>query len=130
MLLKPLVGRHLASRWTRRSALSMNLLPMYNVYAGESVQLNTARFDVYKRCKSFRELPPSEDALRLHVKRSAFQAGWIWGNTFSQSQVPSIFDFGWKKDAMGKLVINWAPPINKQLLKDFTTTCKHAKSTL
>ena len=52
------------------------------VYAGESVQLNTARFDIYKRSKSFRELPQSEDALRLHVKRSAFQAGWIWGTHF------------------------------------------------
>ena len=80
MLLKLSVGRHLASRWTRRSVLSMNLLP--DVYAGESVQLNTARFDVYKRSKSFRELPPSEDAFRLHVKRSAFQAGWIWGTHF------------------------------------------------
>ena len=55
------------------------------VYADEFVTLNTARFNVYKRSRSFRELPPSEDALRLHIKRSAFQAVWIWGNTFSQN---------------------------------------------
>ena len=52
------------------------------------------------------------------------------GTHFSKNQVPSIFDFGWKKNSMGKLAIDCAPPINQQLLKDFTTTCKHAKSLL
>ena len=42
----------------------------------------------------FRELPPSNDGLELHILRSAFQAGWVWGNTLSQKATPSNDEWG------------------------------------
>ena len=53
-----------------------------------------------------------------------------WGNTFSQERVPSVREFGWKIDSSGKLTIDWAPDLDRKLLKEFTTTCKHPKSLL
>ena len=101
-----------------------------HVYTDEIVQLNIARFNLYLRCKSLRELPPSEHALYRHIKRSAFQAGWIWGNTFHQERVPSVFDYGWKKDTSSQLAIDWAPDLDRKILNDFIATCKHPKSAL
>ena len=65
------------------------------------MSLETARYFMYKGSTSnkFRELPPAKDSLYLHVLRSAFQSGWVWGNTLTQnSRVPSVEEFGWILD--------------------------------
>ena len=44
-----------------------------------------------------RKLPPTREALQLHILRSAYAAGWIWGMTLQPSdQIPSLVDWRWK----------------------------------
>ena len=42
-----------------------------------------------------RQLPPSKNSLKLHVSRSCFQAGWVWGNTIAQKPCPPATEWGW-----------------------------------
>ena len=44
-----------------------------------------------------RKLSSTREALQLHILRSAYFAGWIWGATLQPSdQIPSPVDWGWK----------------------------------
>ena len=50
-------------------------------------------------------IPPTRDALMLHVKRSTYQAGYIWGQTLlTTPQLPSPSEWGWEK-----LGTTWTP---------------------
>ena len=43
-------------------------------------------------------IPPMKEALRKHVKRAAFQAGHIWGQSqIPKPKVPSPHEWGWVK---------------------------------
>ena len=58
-----------------------------------------------------RVLPPSKNALRLHILRSAYQAGWIWGNSVSQHTPPDTIDWGWSVSSSdNQLQVMWQPP--------------------
>ena len=60
---------------------SQPLLQQFVVYVYlkkyETIDLDELRFNIFKNSSSneFRILPPSKDALLLHVLRSAYQAG-------------------------------------------------------
>ena len=53
-----------------------------------------------------RILPPSAASLALHIYRSAYQAGWVWGNTLSLNPMPSTEFWGWRIHK-GHLCIKW-----------------------
>ena len=56
----------------------------------DSTGLDELRLQLFKTSSNnnFRELPPSEEGLELHIRRSSYQSGWIWGNSTGQEQVP------------------------------------------
>ena len=63
-------------------------------YSPESLNqlgINEIRMHLFEKKSScdLRCLPPSSNALELHCSRSAYQSGWIWGNTLSQNVSPS-----------------------------------------
>ena len=60
--------------------------------------LDEFRFQLFQRSSTndLRNLPPSAAALVLHINRSAYQAGWVWGNTLTLYQTPSAELWGWK----------------------------------
>ena len=44
-----------------------------------------------------RKLPPTREALQLHILQSVYAAGWIWGVTLQPSdQIPSLVEWRWK----------------------------------
>lgn len=43
-------------------------------------------------------IPPTADALRQHVMRSAYQAGQVWGRSLSGEFPPDPSSWGWSKD--------------------------------
>ena len=48
--------------------------------------------------RQIQNIPPSLDALQLHVKRAVFQAGHVWGQTLvARPHIPSPSDWGWTK---------------------------------
>ena len=59
--------------------------------------LDILRFKKFTNSSSneLRALPPSKDALLQHVLRSAYQAGWDWGNSLVQRSPPSAELWGW-----------------------------------
>ena len=61
----------------------------------DSTGLDELRLQLFKISSNnnFRELPPSEEGLELHIRRSSYQSGWIWGNSTSQEQVPTVESF-------------------------------------
>jgi hypothetical protein len=86
--------------------------------------LDKFRLDLFKTASSnnLRDIPPSKKGLSLHIRRSAFQAGWIWGNTTSQECSPPPDQFGWKVFG-SKLAIVWSSSARRVLLKRITKTC-------
>ena len=71
-----------------------------STYSPESLNqldINEIRMHLFEKKSScdLRCLPPSSNALELHCSKSAYQSGWIWGNTFSQNVFPSHTSWGW-----------------------------------
>ena len=94
-------------------------------YAKRIDDLDDLRFQTFKSASnnSFRELPPSKAALALHVKRSAYQSGWVWGNSISQEITPSIEDCGWTINNE-QLIVRWANELDQSTLTKLTKVCK------
>ena len=100
-----------------------------HLYLKQELDLDKARFLMFSAATNLdlRELPPCKTALKQHILRSAFQAGWIWGNTLSERPPPSKFEWGWNMNADEKsLTINWcpSPPATAVTCKTLTATCK------
>ena len=83
-------------------------------------------------------LPPSSDALELHCLRSAYQSGWIWGNTLRQCVPPSPTSWGWTSEK-GNLQLQWSSVLDESLQKAIAichcrtakcNTCKCAKNNM
>ena len=71
--------------------------------------INEARFQIFTSSVSgnLRELPPSRSSLTLHVMRSAYQSGWIWGNSVSKKACPPVAEWGWFCTDEVRLQIEW-----------------------
>ena len=100
------------------------------MYTSEFLDLNVARFYMFQQSNIMRDIPPTAESLLRHIKRSAFQAGHIWGNTILQEPVPEVERWGWVNLPCGTMQIDWALILNADVLKDLVTTCKHQKSAL
>lgn len=73
-----------------------------------SMTVNEARLDLFaKKQMSYELIPPTKGALKEHVKRAAFQAGLIWGQSIvHQPEIPCPCQWGWLKHD-GKWTILW-----------------------
>ena len=93
----------LSKRPTHVDEDDMNKLERFVVVmydrSSEATCVNDARLDLFARKQSsFDAIPPTHAALKEHVKRAAYQAGWVWSQAIiSQPEVQSPSDFGWKK---------------------------------
>ena len=61
--------------------------------------------------------------LRLAARRSAYQAGWVWGNTVTQIPNPPLDMYGWKLYG-NKLHIQWTTDPSKLNLNIVTGICR------
>ena len=79
-------------------ALDRYVATLY-VKSESNILVNDARYQLHVQSASdnLGNLPPSRNGLKEHVKRSAFLAGWFWGNTLSTRLPPSKFEWGWKQ---------------------------------
>ena len=86
------------SEKTVKNCLGINEQFLCHVYGSTKRDLNELRAQLFKSSSSnsFRELPPSKQSLELHVQRSVYQAGWVWGNSISQEKHPLFTDCGWR----------------------------------
>ena len=104
------------------------------------LDINELRMHLFEKKSScdLRCLPPSSNALELHCSRSAYQSGWIWGNTLSQNVSPSPTSWGWFVEKEN-LKLLWTSVSDESLEKAITichcrtakcNACKCAKLTL
>ena len=62
--------------------------------------INEDRLDMFARKqKAYEMIPPSQSALQEHIKRAAYQAGHVWGQTLiCEPIIPAPAEWGWRKD--------------------------------
>ena len=99
------------------------------LHSEKPITVNQLRFELFEgsHCDNFRKLPPSKDALKQHVLRSSFQAGWVWGNTLSQQPPPSRLEWGWRKYLNEeRFLIKWTDSTieHKTSITTVTATCR------
>ena len=60
-------------------------------------KVDEARFDLFARKqRAYDAIPPTQAALKEHVKRAVFQAGHLWGqSTLTEQKLPSPTNWGW-----------------------------------
>ena len=95
--------------------------------ASQCIEINKARKKIFARCNNVKRIPPTYDALEQHVKRAAFQGGFIWINTLEkQPELPSPCDWGWRKDDSGLYEPHWTnlPDASKACKELISCKCK------
>ena len=77
-------------------------------YVKTDAPVNEARLFVYTSSEKdeMRALPPTDDGLIYHVRRSCYEAGWVWGNTLSQQDCMRLTHWGWDTE-QGGLNFTW-----------------------
>ena len=100
-------------------------------YKGDiSSTIDVTRFDLFASSATgnLREIPPSRNALQMHVLRSAFQSGWVWGNTLSAENCPLVSEWGWNMiPEEDRLMLKWTEHKNipdHLQLANIIKTCK------
>ena len=69
------------------------------------------QLSMHSTSDNLRKFLSSREGLLLHIKTSAYQAGWVWDNTLSTRQTPPKFEWGWKKHpARDNVLIEWTLP--------------------
>ena len=122
--------------WLATECVIQSCLPVVSnfikfVFAGngKSKQFKTLgelRYHMFKAStnSNFRELPPTEHSLELYIRRSCYQAGWVWGNTTCQEPAPPVENFGWIMHT-DKLSVKWiGEPTDPTILERLIRTCK------
>jgi hypothetical protein len=90
--------------------------------------VNKARYDMFgKGQKSLEKLPPTRDALELHLARSNYQARiWMEASTAVQTVGLPTTSGGWKENVEGALEIVWArlPSVPHACIELVSCGCK------
>ena len=70
-----------------------------------------------------RKLPPSIEALSQHVRRSCYQAGYLWQECQSDLLLPEPKEWGWVFDEKQGFIPYWLSVLSTVDLEKFVTTC-------
>ncbi len=85
----------------------------------QQTNINTARQQLFAKGRQIDNIPPTLDALKLHIMRAILQAGYTWSQSLKTKQeLPSSDKFGWQKGANGKWEPLWT------LLPDASKACR------
>ena len=87
--------------WQPSAAVIESQFPAIKEFAAYSFEMKKSvdegRFEIFRSSSAgnLRELPLSQNSIKLHVLRSAYQRGWVWGspgNTLSSQDLPLLTD--------------------------------------
>ena len=72
-----------------------------------------------------RETILSRNALLEHIKRSAYQSGWLWAECVANINLPSPILWGWKLNSenWGKFLPLWQLCTSSTFIEVVLTTC-------
>ena len=94
--------------------------------------LDVERMNHFSRLPNsdLRSIPPSRLGLLEHIKRTCFQAGWLWAECRDNVMLPKPDDWGWHKDEHGSYIPTWQvthQPLMKIDDVTFTYTCQKSR---
>lgn len=93
----------------------------------ESRTVNEARLELFARKqREYDFIPPTREALIQHVKRAAYPAGHVWGQTIiSNPQLPDPTEWGWIREGDSWVPL-WSslPPISSSCLELTKCGCR------
>ena len=99
---------------------------MYS-YHDVATDINTVRYSLFcARAAESAQLSPTQDALKMHIKRANYQAG-IWRRAMEASpDIPSFHNQGWQIGEDNEVTIEWMtkPPAPVDVLKLISCSCK------
>ena len=109
------------------------ILQQFTVYLydknSNTDNVDTARMTLFtQKNKEYNNIPPTQDALKMHVLRAAYQAGYIWGQALKPCpELPSPGDWGWKPGERGTWEILWTKkePISEACKELRRCSCKN-----
>ena len=71
--------------------------------------VNQLRKELFTRGRSIDKIPPTSGTLLQHVRRTAYQGGYIWGKSHEKSiNPPEATNWGWQKDKSGRYNPLWS----------------------
>ena len=70
---------------------------------------------------NWESFPQKRETLQLHVLRSTYTGGWIWGVTsYPSDQIPSPVDWGWNYSKDNRFAVDWCKAYDVNLNDIFT----------
>ena len=68
--------------------------------SSDAYRVNKARRELFVRgTRSLENIPPTQAALIQHVRKAAYQAGLVWGQSLvTQQKLPSPGIWGWEEE--------------------------------
>lgn len=89
--------------------------------------IDDARLDMFARKqRPYEAIPPTQSALKQHVKHAAYQAGCIWSqSTVRQPEIQTPANWGWtKKGDLWQIIWTELPPIAESCQQLTKSGCK------
>lgn len=95
------------------------------LYGSTYDKLGATRLDKFNKStdNDFHSLPPSKEALRQHIYRASYQAGYLWRQSVEELDIPNPEQWGWKADSTGDFEPLWLTSKSSVTVKDFIQTC-------
>ena len=123
----PDVFVELGGKPTNATSDHIDLLESFvlQLYGSRHDTLGAARLDKFQKStdNDLRLLPPSKDALRQHIYRTSYQAGYLWRQSVEELDIPDPGQWGWKTDSKGDFQPLWTTSQPSVTVKNFIETC-------
>lgn len=110
------------------SAEQMHMLEKFVIFLydkhSEAQSLDVCRMELFtKKNRSIENLPPTLNALSLHVRRCIYQGGFVWGQlTIGNVALPCPSQWGWTLEQEKWLPV-WTTINNEKLRKEVLIIC-------
>ena len=99
------------------------ILDLYKKDITESLSTVRLKTFAFSNIDDLRQLPPSENALLLHMKRASLQAGYLWKEAEMDVTIPDPKLWGWCLDQNKLLMPQWQLLNCSISIGQLTATC-------
>ena len=91
------------------------------LYGSRHDTLGAARLDRFKKFtdNDLPLLPPSKEALRQHIYRVSYQAGYLWRQSAEELDILNPEQWGWKTNSKGDFQPLWTTSQSSVTVKNF-----------
>ena len=118
-------------RWIqrRRDCFERFVILLYD-HTNSCISVNELRKELFTRGRSIDKIPPTSGVLFQHDRRTAYQGGYIWGETHEKLiNPPEATNWGWQKDKNGRYHPLWTLlPIASKACSQLIKCCSKNKN--